>query len=269
MTYVIRCTALVDYLSTRSTKIAMKTLLIPIDFQSASGKAVNYIERVFKDQSISMELLHVSTPSEKLTKEEIQKSFEKFEQTFLKGCQIPYTFMVREGNLLEQIQQAVNEKNPSLVVIGLTGNALVKSLVKLINCPVLIIPDKNDSPAIRNIAYANDFHTIKVSSALEPLWNLAKSCDAMVHVLHVTKERTVPQDEAEGPLEYYLDHVKHDYISIKSNDFLTAINKYATDKKIDLLTLLVRDHGNNELHSHGQLVEQLLSKTNIPILSLV
>jgi nucleotide-binding universal stress UspA family protein len=247
----------------------MKTILVPIDFQAASGNALNYIEKVFKDQSIKMELLHVATPLEKLTKEEIQKSFEKFENTFLKGSRIPYTFSIVKGNLLEQIQNTIIEKSPSLVAIGLTRNALVKSLVKSINCPVLIIPDTYDSTAIRNIAYANDFHTIKVSSALEPLWNLAKSCDAMVHVLHVTKENTVPQDEAEGPLEYYLDHVKHEYISIKSNDLVAAINKYTSEKKIDLLTLLVRNHGNNELLTHGNLVEQLLSKTNIPILSLV
>lgn len=154
-----------------------------------------------------------------MTRGEIQKSFEKFEDTFLKATRIPYTFAIAEGNLLEQIQKTIKEKNPSLVAIGLTGNALVKSLVKLIDCPVLIIPDTNDSPAIRNIAYANDFHSIKVSSALEPLWNFAKSCDAMVHVLHAAKESTVPLDEAEGPLEYYLDHVKHEYVSIKSNDF--------------------------------------------------
>lgn len=258
-----------DYLRLNQTTTSMKTILVPIDFQPASGKALNYIERVFKDQSIKLELLHVSTPSEKLTKEEIKKSFEVFERTYLKESRVPYSFTITEGNLLEQIQKAINEKQPSLVAIGLTGNTLVKSLVKLINCPVLMIPEANNSPAIRNIVYANDFHTIKVSAALEPLWNFAKSCDAMVHVLHVTKENALPQDDAEGPLEYYLDHVNHEYVSIKSNDFVAAIEKYTADKKIDLLTLLVRDHGSNELHSRGELLEQLLSKSNIPILSLV
>lgn len=247
----------------------MKTILVPIDFQVASGKAVHYIERVFKDQSIRMELLHVSTPQEKLTTAEIQKAYEKFEADFLKKSPIPYAFSIATGNLLEQLQKTIDEKHPSLVVIGLTGNTLVKSLLKLINCPVLIIPKNNESPAIRNIVYANDFNAIKVSSALEPLWNLAKTCDARVHVMHVSKERALPKDEAEGPLEYYLDGINHEYVSVKSDDIVEAINQYASEKKIDLLSLLLRDHGKNELHSRGQLVEELLNKTNIPILSLV
>ncbi|MBL7856690.1 MAG: universal stress protein [Cyclobacteriaceae bacterium] len=247
----------------------MKTILVPIDFQHASGKALTYIERVFKDQSIRMELLHVSTPAEKSTKEEIQKLFEKFEFEFLKNCRIPYSLTIATGGLLEEIQKNINEKHPSLVVIGLTGNTLVKALVKLMNCPVLIIPSNNETPSIRNIVYANDFHSIKDSSALEPLWNLAQACDAMVHVLHVTREDVLPKDESEGPLEYYLDHIKHEYVSLKSDDFVAAINNYAADKKIDLLTLMIRDHGKNELQSGGQLVEQLLTETNIPVLNLV
>ena len=111
-------------------------------------------------------------------------------------------------------------------------------------------------------------NNIKVSSALEPLWNLAQSCNAMVHVLHLSKENSLPQDKAEGPLEYYLDRIRHEYVSVKSDDFVSAINTYAADKKIDLLSLLIRHHGSNDLHSRGQLVEQLLAKTNIPILSL-
>ena len=269
MTKVSLVVKIMDYLRLNQTTKAMKTILVPINFQAASGKALNYIERVFKDQSIKMELLHVSTPSEKLTKEEIQKSFEKFEYTYLKNCKIPYSLTIAEGTLMEQIQKAINEKRPALVAIGLTGNELVKSMVKLLSCPVLLIPSTNETPAIRNIVYANDFHTIKDSSALEPLWNLAQACDAMVHVLHVTKENTLPKDEAEGPLEYYLDHIRHEYVSLKSDDFVAAINKYAADKKIDLLTLLARDHGKNELHSSGHLVEQLLNKTNIPVLNLV
>jgi len=245
----------------------MKTVLIPIDFQPAAGKVLHYIERVFKDQSIKAELLHVIKPSE--SKEEVEKLFNAFEHTYLEGTRLPYSFTMTEGNLLEEIQKKIDQIHPSLVAVGLTGNSLVKSLLKLVNCPVLMIPGTIDSPAIRNIVYANDFHTIRVSSALEPLWNFAKSCHAMVHVLHITKENTVPADEAEGPLEYYLDHIDHEYVSIKSNDFVKAINTYAMEKKIDLLTLLVRDHGKNEHSSRGELVEELLTKTQIPILSLV
>ena len=204
-----------------------------------------------------------------MTKEDVQKTFLDFEHRYLEGTRLPYHFTAVEGSLLDQIQNKIDELRPSLVAIGLSGNSLVKSLLKLVRCPVLMIPGSAESPAIRNIVYANDFQNIKVSSALEPLWNFAKSSHARIHIVHVTKEATLPNDKEEESLEYYSDQIDHEYVSIKSDDFVAAINNYAAEKKIDLLTLLLRDHGNNALPSHGKFVEELLARTQIPILSLV
>lgn len=247
----------------------MKTVLIPIDFQPAVGKVLHYIEKIFRDQSIDVELLYVLQLSEKARMEDVQKSFSDFEHKYLEGTRLPYRFTAVEGNLLDQIQNKIDELHPALVAIGLSGNSLVKALLKLVRCPVLMIPAAIDAPAIRNIVYANDFHNIRVSSVLEPLWNFAKSSHARVHIVHVTKEGTLPADEEENSLEYYLDHLDHEYVSIKNDDFVAAINKYASEKKIDLLALLLRDHGNNALPSRSNFVEELLTRSRIPILSLV
>ena len=201
--------------------------------------------------------------------EDVQKSFSDFEHKYLEGTRLPYHFTAVEGTLLDQIQNKIDELHPALVAIGLSGNSLVKALLKLVRCPVLMIPGAIDAPAIRNIVYANDFQNIRVSSALEPLWNFAKSSHARVHIVHVTKEGTLPTDEEENSLEYYLDHLDHEYVSIRSDDFVAAINKYAAEKKIDLLTLLLRDHGNNALPTRSKFVEELLLRARIPILSLV
>jgi hypothetical protein len=248
---------------------AMKTILIPVDFQAAAGNVLHYIENVFKDQSIKVELLYVLTPSEKMTKNDVQKSYLDFELKYLKGTTLPHHFTMVEGKLLDQIQNKIDELRPSLVAIGLSGNSLVKSLLKLVRCPLLMIPGATKSSAIRNIVYANDFQNIKISSAFEPLWDFAKSNGARIHIVHVTKGATVPSDEEEGSLEYYLENVEHEYASIKSDDFVGAINNYATEKKVDLLTLLLRDHGNNALPSRGKFVQELLTRTRLPILTLV
>ena len=59
MTYVKDSLGWCGYLGPRSNDSAMKTILIPIDFQPAAGKVLHYIEKVFKDQSINAELLYV------------------------------------------------------------------------------------------------------------------------------------------------------------------------------------------------------------------
>jgi hypothetical protein len=203
------------------------------------------------------------------TEDQIRKEFSSFEKSTLAGYRFAYTFSLLEGDLIPTLQEFINWKKPSLLVIGLVGSALVKKLAELTSCPMLMIPDKADIHPVRNILYANDFHPINESLALEPLRDLAQTFHAKVHIVHIAEDRVLTADESEAPLEYYLSPIEHEYVSIINPDFAKAINTYASGKKIDLLTVLHRDHGHNSLHTKGSLVNKLIAETKIPILSLV
>jgi nucleotide-binding universal stress UspA family protein len=248
----------------------MKTILVPIDFSTTSTKAVGYVENVFRNEDVTLELIYVSTTVRHLAENEIHESFKAFEKENLKKYELPYTFTVLSGdNLLEQIRRRCEEVHPFLVVMGTNRTQLAQSLVKLTQSPVLIIPENSDKSAIRKIAYANDFNSIKASSALEPLLNLSRAFGAKVHIIHVCKDEVLSNDEAEASIEYYLDHVDHEYVSMKSSDFVKTIQEYLKNQDIDLLTILIRDHGNNTLDTQGQLIEQLVANARVPVLSLV
>ena len=248
----------------------MKTILIPIDFQPASERALHYVESVFRDRPVELQLINIVPFELKKTDEEILKNFSKFEERVLKGYPIPYRFSIINGKLLEEIQRAVHFYRPSLVVIGTSGTALTKALMKLTDCPVLIIPENSEKTKIRNIVYANDFHEVKASSAFEPLLDLSKTFHAKVHIIHINKDDHTIPDDAEPSLEYYLQLVDHEYASMKSDDLVKALQDYVHKENIDVLSVLLRDHGqNNNLSSHGKLIEELVSKADIPVLSLV
>lgn len=247
----------------------MKTLLVPIDFQAGAIHALQYIDKAFPDQSISLELVYVSPSFKKKSEVSVKKEFEVFQKENLEKYRLPYSFTVLEGELIPSLQHFIDNKKPSLLVIGLMGSSLVKKLATLTRCPMLMIPENAELHAVRNIMYANDFHSIKESPALEPLREMAQSLHAKVHVVHIAEDRALAADEAEAPLEYYLNPIEHEYVSIISPDFVKAINTYAVNKKIDLLTLLLRDHGTNSLHTKGVLVNKLITESKIPILSLV
>jgi nucleotide-binding universal stress UspA family protein len=247
----------------------MKSILVPIDFQGASLRALRYIEDVFSDVPVQLFLVNVVSPDDPRDNSEIRKAFEKFEAKVLRNYPLSYRFSVIRGNLLDEIQEAIHLYKPSLVVIATSGRNLSRAFVKLTDCPVMIIPENNNRSAIRNIAYANDFNIVKASSAFAPLLDLSQTFEAKIHIIHLNRDQKGAPDAAEPSLEYYLQHVKHEYASIPSNDFVEALQDYAHRENIDVLSVLLRDHGQNKTGTNGKLIEELVSKSDLPVLSLV
>jgi nucleotide-binding universal stress UspA family protein len=247
----------------------MNTILVPIDFQEASERVIHYIEDVFNKQPVELQLVNVVPDEDKTTDEEIQKKFSTFETKVLSKIKIRYRFSIIRGNLVEEIQRAIHFYKPSLVIIGTKGTALTKALMKLTDSPVLIVPESSKKTKIKNIVYANDFNPLKTSVAFAPLADLSKSFDAKVHIVHINKDEFITPDKTEVSLEYYLQLIDHEYASMKSDDLVAALQDYIHKQDIDVLSILLRDHGQNNLSSSGKLIEELLSKSDIPVLSLV
>lgn len=245
----------------------MKTIIAPVDFSPASEKAIQYIAKVFCDQPFEVELIYVSTSSSE-SDEKIGEAFRKFKAGSLNVLKLPYRFQVRRGNLLDEIQTAIHELKPAFVIMGTGKTSLANALVKLTDSSVILVPENTDRMSLKRIVYANDFNDIKESSALGPLLNLSRLQGATVHIIHVG-DGDVSKDKAEDTIEYYMDHVDHEYMYINSDDIVKSIQNYVTDNKIDLLAVLIRDHGKNDLHTKGRLIEQLVTHANVPVLNLI
>jgi nucleotide-binding universal stress UspA family protein len=247
----------------------MKSILVPIDFQSASIRALRYIEDVFRELPVQLFLVNVVPSDDPTDNKEIEKAFEKFEAKVLKKYPLSYRFNVIRGSLLEEIQKAIHLYKPSLVIIGTSGKNLSRAFLKLNDCPVMLIPENNSRKKIRNIMYANDFNTVKSSAAFAPLLDLSQTFEAKVHIIHLNKDERGQADNAEPSLEYYLQMVDHEYASIPSKDFISALEEYVHRENIDVLSVLLRDHGINKIGTDGKLIEELVSKADLPVLSLV
>ena len=83
----------------------MKSILVPIDFQSASIRALRYIEDVFRELPVQLYLVNVVAAEDPTDSREIEKAFAKFESKVLKNYPLKYKFSVVRGNLLEEIQK--------------------------------------------------------------------------------------------------------------------------------------------------------------------
>ena len=247
----------------------MKKILIPIDLSDASENAIDFVSDVFGDIKADLHLIHVKEENENLN--DIKAAFAALEENKLIPAGLTYDFEISPGNLLDEIQTTINVEGPDLLVMGTrgaSGSKLSKALIKLTNCPVMLIPDNYHETKIKRIAYANDFQDIKDSSVLKPLLELSQAMKAKVYLLHINRDNNV-RDRAEASLEYYLDYVDHEYVCITNEDIEQAILDFIRKKKIDLLTVLLRDHGSNHLSSEGRLVKDLVKNSNVPVLNLV
>lgn len=247
----------------------MNKLLIPIDLSDTAENAIDFALDVFATFKPELMLMHVKQPDEDL--DLLKAAFGQLEDLKLSKAGFDYNFEITRGNLLDDIQSAIDTEKPDLLVMGtngIKGSELSKALVKLTNCPLMLIPENYHWSKIKRIAYANDFQSIKDSAVLLPLMALAQRTQAKVYLLHINRDNHVT-DNAEASLEYYLHNVNHEYVCITNANIENAITDFIKEKDIDMLTVLLRDHGKNELSSEGRLVKELVVHANVPVLNLV
>ena len=107
---------------------------------------------------------------------------------------------------------------------------------------------------------------------LETLLDVARTFDARVHALTIYKE-SIYDEEAikesnENLLEYYLEHFYEDHSFSKNDDVEQGILDYITEKNIDMLTILPRNHTEKSEPSEGRLTKLLTLHSEIPVLAL-
>ena len=247
----------------------MKKILIPIDLSDAAENAIDFALDAFSAFKPELLLIHVKQANEDL--DDLKAAFGQLENNKLIKAGVEYNFEITRGELLTDIQAAIDTEKPDLLVMGTTGtngSTLSKALVELTNCPLMLVPENYHWSKIKRIAYANDFKNIRDSTVLYPLMTLAQRTQAKVYLLHINRDDSVT-DNAEASLEYYLEQIDHEYICITSDDIEGAIMDFIKEKDIDMLTVLLRDHGKNQLSSEGRLVKELLVHANVPVLNLV
>lgn len=254
----------------------LRKILIPIDFSPVSQNAVHYVDCIMEKHLTEVVLVFVNTPAQNLEEPAIKRAFKIFEAETLQGVSFYYDFVYLNGGLLPELVHAAALYEADLIIMGTrahhqAGISLASALVRAVYCPVLVVPESFTFRKIKTIAYANDYRPIQHSEAIRPLWEFALEFNAKVFLLHVNqshKQSLVLADAAETALEYYMDSLQHEWVNLASDNMEEGINQYLRDHNIDLLVILSRDHGSNQLDSKGRLVGQLTAHAAVPILIL-
>lgn len=254
--------------------LRQKIFLVPFDFTDTAVKATKFALEIAKNEATKLVFVHENS----IQNAGWNRSFEPYSD-MLDEAEVPYEFVERSGDLVDVIIDTAMELKADMIVMGTEGNAGLtedsntSKVIERSSCSVLAVPSTSELNKIKKIAFACDFKDIKDSSALMELWFIALKMKAEVKIIFINKERKkhteLWNEEVEKTLEFYFHNLPHTYDIIDGDDFEVTLSDYTAREKIDLLSILPRNHKrNNQGESEGKLTKILALHSEIPLLAV-
>ncbi len=246
----------------------MPTILVPIDFSENATVALKYALLIAKDLKYQVQILHVmDMPNfERFLSEDVVKNLSKdniinrfkalIEEktiTEFKGVSsVDIEYIIKNGNVTQEIIETTKVLNPDLVVIGQKGNGAriwegfwiggtTQRIIKKVRQPLLIVPLSASFHPLKNIAFATDFN-IDDYEVIDSLLKMAKSVNAKVSAVHVV----APKEKVNKKALQNLQNNFSEYIESKvfkvelfeSSNVSGGLNEYAKIHKVSMLAVL-------------------------------
>lgn len=254
----------------------ISTILIPFDFSTISKGALEYaVKYVGNDENLRIMLGHVSDEHHSEERKEAFKAIEKKYQDILAN---KLEWISMPGELTDALIQIQKSENIDLIMMGTSGDpglgqSNTSNLVLKADCPVMVIPSNLGAFRLKNIALVLGKEEIDDTEVLSTLLNMAQKFDAKVHVITIenrpeTFGYSETDEKNENTIQYYLENFYSEHVFIENPDVVEGILNYATQRDIDVITILPRNHTKNSQPSEGQLTELLTLQSPIPILAI-
>lgn len=249
----------------------MKTIIVPTDFSTTSKNAVEYAAR-FAEAAGEAQLIlfyeydSLAVGSDSSPVSDDPKSSRIIAETALQNLKaetipspaagVEVILTAVEGNsFLDSLVHEIRVTKADLVIMGITedSNALDQLLtgsntLKLVNrqvCPVLIVPSTAVFEGISNVLFAADYKKGNLGTAFTRIQSLLDIHNPFVHIVNVDDMDIQTQEgfeEQKSVLEIFFHDYQHEYYFLRQPDFTKGINVFVSDKGIDLVIVISKDH---------------------------
>lgn len=276
----------------------MKTILVPTDFSTCAGGAINFAVDLAKLSQADIALLHVSEVSESIFNdqvginrqfnqellEEAKRKLDLHKKAIEETEQVAVTTHLFTGAVNASITQLADDLHADLIVMGTVGTGGLREKIwgstathqiGKNNVPVMIIPLQYEAKKIDNVLLATN-HFEEQPAILNPVVEMA---DLFLSTLHVTVFTDVKKDSAGTYLEQeeklaaykklLLDRYGEDSLVVShltGNDFEQSLHDYIEKQGVDLLVMITYQRNFiNQLFAASQ-SRRMAFHTNIPLL---
>ncbi len=274
----------------------MKRILVPTDFSSASFKALDYASRIstllksditvlWVDNYDSTANLHLDnqlqTSVRQEAKEELIEMIEKCSKTY---PGVKYSHKIKTGKVFREVgTMATNEKS-SLVIISTHGGSGFEDfwigsnaarIIAASPCPVVSIKQNyavNDR-VISRILVPID-HTPDTLNKLPAIIEFASKFNAEIALLAIyTTTLSTLNKKVENAATTAIEQIKKANLSfsfdeMNTENIVSDLLKFIDKSSIDLIAITTEQNGKEELSGMGQIAQQVINRSPIPVLSV-
>ncbi len=278
----------------------MKKIIVPIDFSENSEKALHVAKMLAIAFNSELIIIHafqtmpsnfnfydggimptipsigLSTQSfeiENQYKEQLQKKVDA-----LLGEHINASFSTYQNSVTNAVEEAIEEHNADLVVIGRTGTggfldkligSSATSIALRAKCPVMVIPPQSTMSSIKKILYTSQLEYEEISNIAEIL-AFNKTLGGQIIFLKINSDH---QPDIQ-PANQYIAEIKQEegmenvnFIIRDYNDVKAGIVAYADEVQADLIAVSSRERSFlEEFLINPSLTKKLILDTHIPLL---
>jgi len=264
----------------------MNIVIAPVDFSPASDNALLFAVEICKRSSSRLLIVNISgTGKEEEAKAVagLQRKKSEIEKITTSGlfCET----LALHGSLTTVLTKLIDDRNPSLVVMGTKGASGLKkiligsntvNLLAKTKAPVLVIPEKatfNDFllTAKNRIVLATDLHgltNMNVLSVIKEMALLMK--EPKVRVLNVRPPHTELYDvtklERSAIVHYFNPEINSEYATVFGNTVMGGIKFYLDDHPDTGLVAMIANDSGALIEKHYS--REMASHTDYPLLVL-
>lgn len=266
----------------------IKNILVPTDFSPCSVQALKYAMGIAKKFDAEIEVVHalsltiayneVTVPEAyNFTEVEAFAKFDEIKADLPELNDLTYSFLVNTGATADVVAYEAQVKKADLIVMGTEGASGMDAIlfgtnafnvINYADCPILVIPDKTKIKDPKQIGLAADYHQIPERIVFEPLITMAKTYEANIQILNVSKQNWISNQQSQEAkkLEQYFKGVAHKYHFEIEENVEEGIKHFLERQDIDLLTIVKRKHGFFERMFRTDVLKNLVFHSEIPLL---
>ncbi len=258
----------------------MKDIIIPVDFSETSLNAARYAAAMLSGKENNRIILYTmfkEEDDEAISEQYLQSLKAEMEQNGVVNIE---TIKELGTDFIDSLGRLAYQKTAELIIMGitekeewrqfLTGSNTLKMAEQNV-CPVMIIPQNAKYNGITNISLASDFQDVDATPALA-IKTVLEIFNAQLHIVNVDNEHYVSLTEEflteRSKMQKMFADFNPEFYFIGMNDFYEAIEQFTTDKKIDLLIIIPKNHSFiNSIFSRSH-TKKLAFSSNVPLLAV-
>ncbi len=270
----------------------MKRILVPTDFSIQAENALKVAAQIAQKNGSEIYLEHsLNLPShlndvgqtgtlpESLYFIRLaEKEFEKImDRPYLEDLDIYNA--IGHGEIYEDVQQTVAEKNIDLIVMGSHGSSGFKEMfigsnaekvVRTSKIPVLVIKNEHPDFKINDFVFATDFSE-ECRRPFDHAQKFAKDVGAKIHLLYVnTPSGFKTSSEANAMMEQFVKGMGTENYTLNIyND--TSVEKgilgFAKEKNAQLVGMSTHGRKGISHFFNGSISEDLVNHANMPVIT--